>query len=88
MKKVMVVGVFSAFLAGCAGMSSTTPPANVALIPNDCANTHYIIPWLESQLNSPASVFQSKSQKKESQRAIKHRIWSIRYHCDLIDDGM
>ncbi len=88
MKRIIITSAFALSLSGCAGLTSQSPPTDVALIPNDCANTHHIIPWLESQLERPKGVFQSNAQHQESIRAIKHRIWSMRYHCEPTDDSM
>lgn len=88
MKNVVIGLVFALSASGCAGLTSQSTPADVALIPNDCANMHRIVPWLESQLNRPSGFFQTNSQHQESIRAIKHRMWSIRYHCEPADDSM
>jgi len=88
MKQFLSATVFAVFISGCAGLTSQSTPTDVALIPNDCANKHHIIPWLESQLSRPKGIFQTNAQHQESIRAIKHRIWSIRYHCEPVDDSM
>jgi len=88
MKKHIIACMLAVSISGCAGLTSQSPPTDVALIPNDCANMHRIVPWLESQLNRPRGIFQSNAQYRESIRAIKHRIWSIRYHCEPVDDSM
>lgn len=88
MKTIILTIAFAVGVSGCVGLTSQSPPADVALIPNDCANKHYIVPWLRTQLERPKGVFQTHAQYQESIRAIKHRIWSIRYHCEPVDDGM
>ena len=86
MKKHITACIFIVLISGCAGLTSQSLPTDVALIPNDCANSHRVIPWLKSQLKTPKGVLQSNAQYQESIRAIKHRIWSMRYHCNPVDD--
>jgi len=86
MKRIIITSVFALMIGGCAGLTSQSPPTDVALIPNDCANSHRVIPWLKSQLKTPKGVLQSNAQYQESIRAIKHRIWSMRYYCEPVDD--
>ena len=63
------------------GCANTTPPIDVALIPNDCANRTAIERWLESQtkLNKPFNWSQAEYDQYRSQ--IKARMWNLRYHC-------
>lgn len=89
MKQCIFVSLLVMFsLSGCAGITSQPTPIEVALIPNDCANSHHILPWLEGQLNRPPGLFQTNSQYEESIRAIKHRIWTFRHHCNSVDGGL
>ena len=69
------------FLSGC-----TAPPrmpVDVSLIPNDCANRHAIIGWLETNVN----YYQSNVEYEQNITNIKARIWHIRYHCQPVNPG-
>ena len=42
---------FILVLSGCA--TATSPPIDVRLIPNDCANQHAIVNWLQRESIRP-----------------------------------
>ena len=58
------------------GCTSTRPPVDVTLIPDDCANRHAIIRWLETQ--------STQNDSAEFQRQVRSRIWRIRYICQPV----
>ena len=63
-------------VSGCAQVPRQ--PIDVRLMPDDCANRHAIIQWLESV------VAQTRSRDYPNERyisEIKGRIWSLRYRC-------
>jgi hypothetical protein len=63
-------------LTGCGHFSpKTSPPVDVSLIPNDCANQQRIVRWLESQ---------SQGEWNEHVAQIKGRIWNLRYTCNPV----
>ena len=59
-------------------------PVDVALIPNDCANRHAIVAWLESLQKLPRSPLQSEAEYDQDQSKIRARIWHLRYHCQPV----
>lgn len=64
--------IVSILIAGCA--QAPRVPVDVALIPNDCANRHAIVRWLETVLETD----------KSNESAIKARIWTLRYSCQPV----
>ena len=70
MKRCAVLLILA--LTGCA---SVTPPVDVSLIPNDCANQSRIIRWLENQTHKEWS---------EHVAQIKARIWHLRSICNPV----
>lgn len=63
-------------IAGCGHFGpKLSPPVDVNLIPNDCANQQGIIRWLESQ---------SKGEWNERVAQIRARIWAVRYACNSV----
>ena len=64
------------FLSGCGHFApKLAPPVDVSLIPNDCANQHRIINWLESQ---------SQGEWNEHVAQLRGRIWHLRYTCNPV----
>ena len=63
-------------LAGCSNFGPRlSPPVDVSTIPNDCANQHGIIRWLENQL---------PKESNEYALQIRARIWNVRYACNPV----
>ena len=61
-------------LAGCSNLRpNVSPPIDVSLIPNDCANQQRIVRWLESQ---------SQGEWNEHMAQIRARMWNLRYTCN------
>ena len=79
-KLAMVAAVLAS--TGCA--VKTAPPIDVRLVPNDCANRQMIINYLETQAQQPRAVFESESTYERSRSEIRHRIWTVRYHCQPV----
>ena len=72
MKYLLLVSL----LTGCSHFSpQVSPPVDVSLIPNDCANQQLIVRWLESQ---------SQGERNEHQAQIRARIWHLRYTCNPV----
>lgn len=70
-------------LTGCASQSAN-PPLDVRLIPNDCANRQMIVNYLEGQSRTPRATFESEKEYERSRAEIRHRIWTLRYHCQPV----
>ena len=63
-------------LSGCSNLQpKLSPPVDVSLIPNDCANQKGIVQWLEHQLPGATNEYVSQ---------IRARIWHLRYTCNLV----
>lgn len=77
--------VLAALISGCATQKQM--PVDVSLVPNDCANRHAIIKWLESQAQLSKPVFESEHAYEQTRSAIKARIWTIRYSCQPVLSG-
>ena len=61
---------------GCGHFSpKLSPPIDVSLIPNDCANQDKIIRWLDGQ---------SKGEWNENVAQIRARMWHVRYSCNIL----
>ncbi len=69
-------------LTGCA--QAPRMPVDVALIPNDCANRHAIISWLENLAKTPQTIRESDQNYDQTQSAVKARIWHLRYNCQRV----
>jgi hypothetical protein len=69
-------------LVGCAQVPTT--PVDVTLIPDDCANRHAIIRWLENVARTPKNMFESEESYEQARSSIKARIWRIRYNCQRV----
>jgi len=59
-------------------------PVDVALIPDDCANRHAIIAWLENLAKTPQTFTESDQKYDQAQSAVKARIWRLRYNCQRV----
>lgn len=63
-------------LGGCSNFGpKLSPPVDVSLVPNDCANQHGIIRWLENQL---------PKESNEYALQVRARIWNVRYTCNPV----
>lgn len=82
MKIKLAVAVVALSITGCA--IKTAPPIDVRLVPNDCANRQMIINYLEEQARQPRAAFESESTYERSRSEIRHRIWTVRYHCQPV----
>ena len=80
--KVLVSLLSLITLSGCATYNSLTPPIDVLVMPNDCANYKAIENWLDRQLNQPKAVLTPLGEYNATQKAIKYKIWSLRYNCN------
>lgn len=69
-------------VSGCTALPRQ--PVDVKLIPNDCANQHAILAWLDKSVKTPKSTLQSKENYDSEVRSIKTRIWDFRYHCNRV----
>lgn len=71
-------------LTGCA--VAPRQPVDVTLIPDDCANRHAIIRWLEDTVRAPAppTLLQKREDYDQDISAIKSRIWRLRYVCQRV----
>lgn len=67
-------------IGGCA---STSPPIDVRLIPNDCANQHAIISWLDRESQRPKAPMESRENYELQKSQLKARLWHVRYNCNL-----
>lgn len=67
-------------LSGCTTVSYTAPPS-VTAMPNDCANQHAVIAWLESQARVPQHIMEKDQDYERSRSAFRQRIWLVRYNC-------
>jgi hypothetical protein len=71
----------AAALTGCAVPRAQQPPMAVRVMPTDCANRAAIVGWLTQQAAIPKSSMESQQSYDQTQRQIRHRIWTIRYNC-------
>jgi hypothetical protein len=63
-------------LSGCSNFGpKLSPPVDVGLVPNDCANQKGIIQWLENQKSGESNEYVSQ---------IKARVWHLRYTCNPV----
>lgn len=79
-KIVAAVAVLS--LTGCA--VKTSPPLDVRLVPNDCANRQMIINYLETQARQPRAALESENDYERTRSEIRNRIWTVRYYCQPV----
>lgn len=75
--------VFSLILSGCS-TSYKPPPVDVRLIPNDCANRHFIENYLTQQAQQPRGTFETEKDYERSRAEVRHRIWGMRYNCSPV----
>ena len=80
MRTILALAVVAA-LTGCAAPRAHQPPMAVQVMPNDCANRGAIVNWLTQQASVPKSSLESQQSYDQTQRQIRHRIWTIRYNC-------
>jgi len=69
-------------MSACTGIPRQ--PVDVAMIPNDCANQIAITRWLEDVARAPRHTLQSEAQYDAHQSSVKVRLWSLRYHCNIV----
>jgi hypothetical protein len=67
-------------LTGCSTVNYT-PPASVAVMPNDCANQVAMINWLNSQAAIPRHPLESEQAYELSRSQFRQRAWHVRYQC-------
>lgn len=68
-------------LVGCANVQ---PPIDVSTIPNDCANQHRIVAYLDSLANQPQQPLEKDDDFRSTRRSYKSRIWHIKYVCNPV----
>lgn len=69
-------------LNGCAVVNNRATPQEVAVMPNDCANSKAILNWLEYQIKQEPSWFKNKEEYDREQRVLKHKKWSLLHRCN------
>ena len=67
-------------LSGCASVNYTAP-SGVTAMPNDCANQHAVIAWLESQARVPQHIMEKDQDYERSRATFRQGIWHVRYNC-------
>jgi len=80
--KLSSVVVALALLNGCAVVNNRATPPEVAVMPNDCANSKAILNWLDYQIKQEPSWFKSNEEYDREQRILKHKKWSFLHHCN------
>ena len=70
-------------LAGCM-TPRTSPPVNMAMVPNDCGNRETILTWLTEQAAIPRQTLETVENYERHRRQIRAKIWSIRYLCQPV----
>jgi len=80
MNKVLLLPIL--FVAGCA--MAPRMPTDARLMPDDCANRHAIIAWLESVAAAPQHPLEKAQDHENARSAAKARIWRIRYNCQRV----
>ena len=70
-------------LTGCA-YHNMTPPVDVRLVPNDCANQRLIENYLVQQTKRSRNLFETESDYEDRIKDIRGRIWNMRYHCNPV----
>jgi uncharacterized protein YceK len=73
--KKLLIPIAALVLSGCMSIVQRSPPVDVSLIPNDCANQQRIVRWLENQ---------SRGEWNEQVAQVKARIWHLRYTCNPV----
>lgn len=80
-KLLTAVAVLS--LAGCAH-HNITPPVDVRLVPNDCANQQMIVNYLSQVAQQPRQMFETEKDHEIRRAEVRQRIWTMRYHCNPV----
>jgi len=81
--KIKIAALISVLvLTGCA--TNRSPPVDVRLIPNDCANRTMIINYLTQEAAQPRGTFESERDYERHRAEIRQRIWVMRYHCQPV----
>ena len=80
MNRIFLLSIL--ILTGCA--QAPRQPVDVMLIPNDCANRHVIVRWLEVVARTPRSPLQNSEDYDQHISSIKNRIWNLRYNCQRV----
>ena len=80
MNKVFLLPVL--LITGCA--MAPRMPTDVRLMPDDCANRHAIIRWLESVAAAPRHPLEKAEDYENARSAAKVHIWRIRYNCQRV----
>ena len=76
MKRILLMLAALTVVTGCAQVPRK--PVDVAIMPDDCANSQAIIRWLESVITQT----QSRDYPNVNyQSELKNRIWRLRYRC-------
>ena len=70
-------------LTGCM-TPKTSPPIEVAMMPNDCGNREAIINWLSQQAAIPQQSLESDENFQRHRRQIRAKIWNMRYVCQPV----
>ena len=71
------------FLTGCM-TPKTSPPIDVAMVPNDCRNKDAIVNWLSDQAAIPQQRLESDENFQRHRRQIRSKIWNMRYVCQPV----
>ena len=77
-----LIAVLVLTTAGCA--TNRSPPIQVRMAPNDCANRDMIIDYLQREASRPQATFESERQYERDRSQYRQRIWFMRYHCQPV----
>ena len=77
-----LIAVLVLTTAGCA--TNRSPPIQVRMAPNDCANREMIINHLDQHAKQPRGTFETEKQYEYSRAEIRRRIWDVRYNCQPV----
>ena len=80
--KLATAIVVAMCLTGCS--TNRSPPVDVRLIPNDCANRTMIINYLDQEAKRPRGTFESENDYERHRGEIRLRIWTMRYYCQPV----
>lgn len=84
MNKIKIVAAVAVLsLAGCAH-HNITPPVDVRLVPNDCANQQMIVNYLTQVAQQPRQMFETEKDYDSRRAEVRQRIWTMRYHCNPV----
>jgi hypothetical protein len=70
-------------LTGCM-TPKTSPPIDVAMVPDDCRNRDAIVNWLSQQAAIPQQRMESDENFQRHRRQIRAKIWNMRYVCQPV----